>query len=260
MLGANRACASCLISLAGLLGGAGGAAAQGDPEGVLKGYGLVRSDKYFVVEADPLAIDKLYKIKPLIDDVAETLDRIAQATQIREEFLYYDHWKVRFEGEIKKVNQVLPRMPRRTPLEKEAYREMVEYRDNLALELTGINTERTVRLNVLLTPEQWDRLNEEYVERRARFLEAATDVKPLVDQAVEKYHELKKDSRGRNAIQTYQQLAKTNIGLGPSKQFIVLVRAVKDAQRHCAPATVERPKSRTFNKRGKYDRLLRGKE
>jgi hypothetical protein len=229
------------MSLAGRLRSAGIAAAQDGPEEILQKRGLKKSGRIYIVPTESEFLAGWRNVVPVSE-------RMAGA---------YNEWYAALEIEVL-VQQL-----------NDTRLELIAYINNLALRMIdaderqqqSIQNERRaalVNLNNIsarllqaqarrVGPVKMQALQDEFMQRRADFMEAAEDLEPTYNKLRAEYNTLKQDVDIKTALGVLKERYKVNFSLGPSDNVQRAVRRLREVQEMVSfdPDAFRRPKKKT---------------
>jgi len=144
-------------------------------------------------------------------------------------FQYWDNERIVAETYIRDLDfriSALPNIPANRPAIQDARNEQQGTRAYLNV----VNGELQIARKNLVAPAQKVAAWSEFMKFRTDFLEANRQLRPLVDQAVNEYRNLKKDSTVKDALQTISKRTNTVVSLGPSKNLTTTISKLRQAE------------------------------
>jgi hypothetical protein len=200
------------------------------PEGVLDSKGLRKFGSYYVVATEKAIGEGFGKIKPIYNVMDAALGQFQAILNAEMNYLYWDNERTLAQTYIGDLNIAIANTPNTIPnrltiqqLQRELSATQL-YLNNVfgALELARKN---------LVPPAKKQAVWDEFVMRRADFLEANKLLRPIVDKANAEYAALKADPAVKDALQTLSKHSNSPVKLGPSKPVSTAISSLIRAER-----------------------------
>ena len=231
-------------------------AAPDSPEGPLNAKGLWRSGIYFVVAGETEVLEKFKTIRPLIASMAQAFELFALA--LNKEALLAEAENVYSESkaQVDNANAVLSKMPngtRANNIEKLDYQAAVAFRDGLVQGRDNAAAQVEAIRGQQVSAEQKQALVDDFMAKRAEYLKAAAELRPLYDKVKAEYDQLLADPAVKKAVKNdvaeYHRTTKSDAALGPSGNLGKAIDMIRHAERAYSPETAAPKKKRQTTKR-----------
>jgi hypothetical protein len=235
-----------LLALSGLFAGTGYGADDPTPEGVLNERGLKRSGKFFIVASEEPVRQAIYNMRPVMVEMEAKFNEWAAILQNEYEYQALTDYRIQVQGHLADVDTQIGQMPSRTPQDRLALSQARAYRQSVDQELRNTNSQIEFRRKRFVPVRVKDKAENDFKEARKRFLEVASNTRPLYDKVLQEYATLSEDNTVSNALKAYNQMTKANFKLGPSDKLKKDVGDVKKYEQAYSPETAPRPTKRVY--------------
>ena len=195
----------------------------------MESRGLGKAGKYFVVATEKEIGAEFNKIKPIYNVMEGELNRFIAILEAEATFQFLDNERILADTYIRDLGIQLANLPSNATnrqLIQQIQNEQRIYRIYLN-EVTG--NLQIARKN-LVAPAQKQAVWNEFMKRRADFLEANKQLRPIVDKALGEYMALKKDAAVKDALQVMTKRTNSPVLLGPSKDLSTAITKLKKAE------------------------------
>jgi hypothetical protein len=216
----------------------------GDPaaEAILKGKGLTKSSRVFVIEAEAPALAKMKEIRAALASYGNLADRRATAEQAASYLAQLDEQKAQLQTNLDALNQQINLQGNTqannlgraggTNSQQQTYASsLINQRAQVQINMAAIDREQKAVKGQTSQGKAKETLDEETKKASEAFKTALAEARPLVDEVTKKYAELEADEEVRTAMIAAKKASIAKVKLGPSDAFLVAVKELDQAER-----------------------------
>ncbi len=213
-----------------------------EPVNVLAKNGLTKSGTCFVIASEQPVMQKLYNLRPVMDQMEQKYMALAAIYQNEYEYHALKDYQIQVEAHLSDVRRQVNAMSPRTPQDRQVKAEAQQYQRSVEQELRATNTQVERRRSLLVGPAEKSKAERDFKGRRDAFVKAKGEMWPMVDETMKQYDQLKENDSVKNALRAYNQEVKAHLKLGPSDKFTKSAKQVIAYERNFSPETASQPK------------------
>jgi hypothetical protein len=199
------------------------------PEGVLESRGLGKAGKYYVVATEKEVGASFNRIKPIYNVMEEALTQYMGILQAEATFQYLDSERILADTYIRDLGIQLANTPNNAT-NRQLIQQLTNEQRIYGIYLNEVNGNLQIARKNLVGPARKQAVWDEFMKRRADFLEANKQLSPIVAKAVKEYAALKKDAAVKDALQVIAKRKNSPVSLGPSKDLTTAITKLRKAE------------------------------
>ena len=199
------------------------------PEGVLESRGLGKAGKYYVVSTEKEIGGGFNKIKPIYNVMEGALTQFLAILQAEETFQYLDNERILADTYVRDLGIQLANTPNNAT-NRQLIRQLQNEQRVTRIYLNEVIGNLQIARKNLVKPAQKQAVWDEFMRRRADFLEANKQLSPIVAKALQEYAVLKKDAAIKDALQIISKRTNSPVSLGPSKDLTTAISKLRKAE------------------------------
>jgi hypothetical protein len=224
---------------------AGGLPSRGSDsvaEATLKGKGLTKVARTYVIEAETPALAKMKEIRAALASYGNLADRQATAEQAASYLAQLDEQKAQLQTNLDALNQQinlqgntqannLGRAGGKNSQQQTYASSLINQRAQVQINMAAIDREQKAVKGQTSQGKAKETLDEETKKASEAFKTALAEARPLVDEVTKKYAELEADEEVKTAMIAAKKASIAKVKLGPSDAFLGAVKELDQAER-----------------------------
>jgi serine/threonine protein kinase len=191
--------------------------------------GLKKVGLFYVVATEDEIDAGVNKVIPFFNVMDAAWIEVDKAVRIENYAQQLDDTRINLQAYINDLNVQLGSLPN-TVVNRLARQGLQQEIQAAQANLGNANREFAIAIKRVVPPRKKQALIDEFMKRRADFLEATKDFKPTVDKAMKEYNELKKDEEVMSAIKVLKEKERAPLAIGPSAGFKKAIAGIRKAE------------------------------
>lgn len=223
------------------LGPAWSASAAADPaaEAVLKGKGLAKSGRVYVIEAEAPALEKMNEVKAAHRAYLAAVERLEAADQFASQVAGLEQERRAMQASLNALNHAASQQQRMSHYGRRGSRyssgamnsPLVAERNQARVALAQIASTQAAAKSQIPSAKDRKALEDAAKVKQDALKKTLEELRPMVDEVTAKYADLNADPRVRKALEDLASASKTVVKTGPSEPFAAGARALAQAER-----------------------------
>lgn len=228
-------------------------------EAVLKGKGLEKSGRAYVIEAEGPVLAKMKEVRAAFADYAAAADRQAAASQAATQAAELESRRAELQETLDDLNQRINLPGSSQPIgfgrpggmnpQGAMLAPIIQQRDQVKFALAEVTREQKAQKTPSAPGKDKDRaaLDADVTAKGDAFKAALAALRPDVDAVTKAYADLAADESVQKALTEVKKASATKLKLGPSDAFLAGARELDQAERRFLgkkKATVAKKKSK----------------